>query len=98
MGIKWISQRSQRVTLRPQYSCIVNNLANCFQYIPIVILLHFTFGILVVVAVETGSISSTWPPSTKPLTPSIGQQIKPDNNTSLEHIYLRDITKRNDGK
>lgn len=92
MGIKWISQRSHRVTFRLQSSCIAHNSANCFPYIPIVILLYITCGIISVVAdVES------WPPHTVPLTPSIGQKIKPDN-TSLEHIYLRDITQSNSGK
>lgn len=94
MGSKWFSQRSHRVILRPQYSCIVHNSANYFQYILIVTLLYFTFGILVVAETEP---SSTWPPSTIQFTPSTGQKIKHDN-TSLEHIYLRDITKSNSGK
>lgn len=94
MGNKWFSQRSHytQVTLRPQRSCIIHHSGNYIQYIVIIILFYLPFGNVTVA--ETG-YSSTWPPSLIKSPPSIGHQTANESGT-VEHIYLRGITKNND--
>lgn len=90
MGNKWFSQRKclplAQATNRPKRRCIIHNPCNYFQYIVIIILLHLV-TIERYVFADRG-ISSTW--STVPET--LGH-LTVRKNSSLEHIYLRDITK-----
>lgn len=89
MGNKWYSQQKchanlTEATIPPKRCCYIYNPGLYFQYIVIFVLLNLSAQHIVVV--ETWRPTATWPPK---LRPSMDHKI-PHENSSLEHIYLRD--------
>lgn len=106
MGNKWYSQHKCKAnscdaTIRPKRCCYIYNPGYYFQYIVIFLLLNLSIGHIVVVGETVRPIPSTttWQPSAYNLHPSLDHKVAHENS-SMEHIYLRDITKNgyNSGK
>lgn len=90
MGNKWYSQRHTSNQLRPEWHCIIRHTTSYshFQIIVIISLLYLVgFENNATVAAATPAETTIWSASSSTTSST------PIKNRSIEHIYLRDITK-----